>query len=66
MRVFLSVLSGSCIKLETIIVTMLNGRLRPLLVSRGEMTGIVVLPFLNQKMSGEAYRVLCISPEQLK
>ena len=66
MKVFLPVLSGSCIKLETIVVTMFNGRLRPLLASRGEMTVRVVLPFRDQKMSGEAYRVLCISPEQLK
>ena len=66
MKVFLPVLSGSGIKLETIVVTMFNGRLRPQLVSRGVMTVRVVLPFLNQRMSGEAYRVLCISPEQLK
>lgn len=66
MRVFLPILSGSCIKLETIVVSMLNGRLRPLLVLRGEMTVRVVLPFPNHKMSGEAYWVLCIGPEQLK
>lgn len=55
MKVFLLVLSGSCIKLEAIVVSMFNRRLWPLLVLRGEMTVRVVLPFLNQKMSGEAY-----------
>ncbi len=55
MHVLLPVLLGSCIKLEALVVTMVNGRLRPLSVSPGEMTLRGVLPFLNQKTSGEAY-----------
>ena len=55
MKVFLPVLSGSCIKLETIVIIMFNRRLWLLSDLRGGMTVRVVLPFLDQMMSGEAY-----------